>query len=86
MDLQSTKLVIFDLDGVLIDSVELKGQVFAEVFSDFPSETERILALHRANGGVSRARKIKLIYRELTGKEIDCYDYARRINMFSMWN
>lgn len=76
--------IFFDVDGVLIDSVELKGQVFAEVFSDFPSETERILALHRANGGVSRARKTKLIYRELTGKEIDCYDYARRINLFSM--
>ena len=75
--------IFFDVDGVLIDSVEIKGEVFAEVFSDFPAESERILALHRAYGGVSRASKIKLMYRELTGNEIESHDYAQRLHLFS---
>ena len=34
-DSPQRRVVFFDVDGVLIDSMELKGEAFAEAFDDF---------------------------------------------------
>ena len=58
--------VFLDVDGVLIDSVNVKGDVFVEVFADFPNSAEQVLAYHRAHGGLTREIKIRRIF-ELLG-------------------
>lgn len=60
--------VFLDVDGVLIDSVDVKGDVFVEIFADFPNSAEQVLAFHRANGGLTREIKIRQIL-ELLGDE-----------------
>ena len=60
--------VFLDVDGVLIDSVDVKGDVFVEVFADFPNSAEPVLAFHRAHGGLTREIKIRRIL-ELLGDE-----------------
>lgn len=60
--------VFLDVDGVLIDSVDVKGDVFVEIFADFPNSAEQVLAFHRAHGGLTREIKIRQIL-ELLGDE-----------------
>ena len=60
--------VFLDVDGVLIDSVDVKGNVFVEVFADIPNSAEQVLAFHRAHGGLTREIKIRRIL-ELLGDE-----------------
>lgn len=55
------RIVFLDFDGVIKDSVDAKGIAFAAAFRDFgPRLGDRILAHHRANGGMSRLQKIPL--------------------------
>ena len=57
--------IIFDFDGVILESAELKTAAFARLFSDRPEHLPAIIALHRRLGGISRFRKFELIYRDI---------------------
>jgi len=57
--------VLFDFDGVLIESVDIKSAVFCELFSDHPEHVPAIAALHEAHGGISRYVKFDMIYRDI---------------------
>ena len=47
--------LIFDFDGVLADSVEVKTRAFAKLFQSYGPEIEdRVVKYHRNNGGMSR--------------------------------
>ena len=60
--------IFLDVDGVLIDSVDVKGEVFVEIFADFPNSTKQVLAFHRSHGGLTREIKIRQLL-ALLGKE-----------------
>ena len=63
------KILIYDFDGVICDSVGLKTDAFVELYS---SENENIQKLvkvyHLTNGGISRFEKIKYFETVLLGK------------------
>lgn len=63
--LQNIKAVIFDFDGVILESASIKTQAFLELFADYPQHQAEILNYHLANTGVSRYDKFAWIYREL---------------------
>lgn len=51
--------LFFDFDGVLVDSVPVKTEAYAEIFAPYgTAAVERIIDYHRAHGGVDRFRKI----------------------------
>ena len=55
------KCIIWDFDGVIKDSVNIKGKVFQKIFSDQNNTIQnKILEHHKANGGVSRFNKLKI--------------------------
>jgi phosphoglycolate phosphatase-like HAD superfamily hydrolase len=60
--------IFLDVDGVLIDSVDIKGDVFVGIFADFPDSAEEVLAFHLAQGGLTRELKIQQLL-ELLSKE-----------------
>lgn len=61
--------IIFDFDGVLVESVDLKGQAFADLYADAGPEIQaRVLAYHTTHGGVSRFEKIRLFEKEFLGR------------------
>ena len=68
--------VFFDFDGVIVDSVPIKGEAFAELFREYGPEIEKkVVEYHSANGGVSREEKFKHYYKEflkhkLTGEKL----------------
>jgi phosphoglycolate phosphatase-like HAD superfamily hydrolase len=55
--------VIFDFDGVLVESNEIRFNGFRRLFKDYPQEQVDILVDYaKANGGVSRYKKIEYFF------------------------
>ena len=58
------KAIIFDFDGVIAESVQVKTDAFAELYSSYGKNVvEKIIKHHEANGGISRFEKIKYYHK-----------------------
>lgn len=65
------KAVIFDFDGVLVESVDIKTNAFAKLFeSEGDSIVKQVVDYHLDNAGVSRFEKFKYIYKEILKREL----------------
>ena len=51
------KNFVFDFDGVIKNSVSVKGEAFADIFSKSEATKKLIINHHNSNGGVSRFEK-----------------------------
>lgn len=77
------KFIFWDFDGVIKDSVGVKGHAFTEIFAplDILSE-KKILEHHENHGGMSRFEKIPLYLEfaslEVTKKNVE--EYLRRFS------
>lgn len=60
------KTIIFDVDGVVIESADIKTKAFALMFRDeFPELVDQFVAYHLEHMGVSRYEKFKHFYRNI---------------------
>ena len=59
------RAIVFDFDGVVIESVRAKGEAFRRLFAEWPDHLDPIERFHYDNGGLSRYDKFTWIYREL---------------------
>ena len=58
--------IIFDFDGVLVESNEIRFNGFRKLFKDYPQDQiERLVSYAKANGGVSRYKKIEYFFNEI---------------------
>jgi phosphoglycolate phosphatase-like HAD superfamily hydrolase len=64
------RAVIFDFDGVILESVDIKTEAFLFLFADHPEHGEAIRRYHLENLGISRYLKFEWIYSELLGRAI----------------
>ncbi|MCF6173876.1 MAG: hypothetical protein L3J44_08895 [Campylobacteraceae bacterium] len=65
------KNILWDFDGVILDSMKIKGDGFVELFKEYDKEyLKEIEKYHYANGGVSRFDKIRYFYDEILKEEI----------------
>jgi beta-phosphoglucomutase-like phosphatase (HAD superfamily) len=62
------KAIIFDLDGVLIESAEIKTDAFRMLFADYPDRLPEIIAYHQRNAGISRYNKFRYFYEKILGQ------------------
>ncbi len=85
--LRQPKLIFWDFDGVIKDSVEVKTQAFVQLFQPFGVDVaERVRAHHEANGGMSRFEKIPL-YLEWAGVSATqelVVEYCQRFGRFAL--
>ena len=65
------RAVIFDFDGVIVDSNELKTEAFRQIFSRFPEHLEAMLAYHHAHVSLSRYDKFTYLVEERLGRKGD---------------
>ena len=64
-------LIVFDCDGVLLESVDIKSHAFARIGAEFGQEaSDRLVAHHLMYGGVSRFKKFEWLYQEVLGRSI----------------
>lgn len=64
-------LLIFDCDGVILESVDVKTRAFKRIGDDFGQEiSDRLVMYHVMHGGVSRYKKFEWLYEEALGRKI----------------
>ncbi len=65
------KAIVFDFDGVIAESMDLKSEAFAYVFRDCSKDViEKVVKLHRDNGGMTRFEKFRIAYRDFLRREL----------------
>lgn len=65
------EVIVFDCDGVLLDSVDVKTRAFAALFAEHgPEAAAFIVDYHLRHGGVSRYEKFRHFFRERLGRDI----------------
>ena len=65
------KHLIFDFDGVLVESNEIRFEGFQLLFRDYPvPQIEKLVQFARLNGGLSRYEKIRYFFEAILNKHI----------------
>lgn len=63
--------ILWDFDGVLVDSMEIRDQGFEVVLKTHPKEeVAALMKFHRANGGLSRYVKFRYFFEEIKKQAI----------------
>ncbi len=64
-------VIIFDFDGVLAESVNVKGDAFVALYEKEEKEIQdKVLSYHQENGGVTRYDKIRYYEESLCGRPV----------------
>lgn len=80
----SLQCLVFDCDGVILDSVPVKTRAFGRVMEPFgPEARDRFLMYHKVHGGVSRYKKFEWFFTEVLGKTITPQESEDMGNLFS---
>jgi len=77
------KAIVFDFDGVILESVNIKTRAFRDLFKDYPDHLESIVRLHLDNTGMSRFDKFKIICADYLGRPPDDGELTRLGEAFS---
>lgn len=73
------KNIIFDFDGVILDSMPIRTEGFKKIFENYDNKkVEELISFHLINGGLSRFVKIKYFFEELLETSIS----EEEINFF----
>jgi phosphoglycolate phosphatase-like HAD superfamily hydrolase len=84
--MKTFEAVVFDCDGVILESADLKSEAFYKVGALFgPKIQQRFYEYHLQHTGVSRYDKFAWLYREELGKEITQEESQRLGEMFAAY-
>jgi len=82
--IDESDLLIFDFDGVLLDTSDLKTRAFAELYESYGEEVvDKILDHNAENGGLSRFDKIKFYHQNFLSKNIHNDEVVKIAGYFS---
>jgi phosphoglycolate phosphatase len=68
---KNIKVVVFDFDGVILDTSFIKSSVFQDVFKKYPIFYERMWSFHLENKGTSRRVQFDYLVRNLLEEKGD---------------
>lgn len=78
------KNVLWDFDGVILNSMPIREYGFRRIFENFDDKlVDQLIEYHNSNGGLSRFHKIKYFYNKLLRQEISEAEIQRYANKFS---
>ncbi|MBB5635200.1 phosphoglycolate phosphatase-like HAD superfamily hydrolase [Pedobacter cryoconitis] len=64
--LSKYKVLLWDFDGVIMDSMPIRSKGFELVLAKYPKEqVDELMAFHEANGGLSRYVKFRYFFEEI---------------------
>ena len=64
------KVLIFDFDGVIVESNGIKDEAFRQLFSQFPAYAEEMMRYHAEHVSASRVMKFEYLLK-ISGREND---------------
>lgn len=71
MNIDSLQAILWDFDGVLMDSMPTRDRGFLEVLKDYPTnEVDALMVYHRKNGGLSRYVKFRYFFETIRNEHI----------------
>lgn len=83
-NIQSYSTLIFDCDGVVLNSNGLKTQAFYETVVDFGRDAaEELVEYHKANGGVSRFKKFAYFLTDIAAVSDDFPTLDELVNTYA---
>ncbi len=63
------RAIVFDFDGVILESAKIKTDAFADVVKDYPKQqADAFVAYHMTHMGISRHVKFKYFIEEILGQ------------------
>jgi len=65
-----TEAIVFDFDGVLVESADIKTEAFGQLFSGYPDKVHEIVKYHQMHMGISRYVKFRYFYEKILGEEL----------------
>lgn len=78
------KNILWDFDGVILDSMKIKGNGFVELFKEHDNDKIKLIEkYHYENGGVSRFEKIRYFFNEILQENITEDDIRSLANKFA---
>ena len=81
---KNIKNIIFDFDGVILDSIPVKTEAFRKLFQNYPEKVvDKFIEFHLENGGMSRYEKIRYFFKELLQKNLSKEEVLYYANLYS---
>ncbi len=78
------KAIIWDFDGVIVESVSIKADAFQELYLPYGNEIARkVRSYHLSHGGISRQEKFRYFHREYLNIEISEEEITKLSSNFS---
>lgn len=78
------KIIFWDFDGVLMDSMPVRNQGFEIVLKDFPKkQVEELMKFHLKNGGLSRYVKFRFFFENIRKEVISENEINKWAKKFS---
>lgn len=82
--LKSYKVILWDFDGVIMDSMSVRDKGFEIVLSEYPNnEIEELMKYHRRNGGLSRYHKFRYFFERIRNESVSEIEISNLANKFS---
>lgn len=79
------KNILWDFDGVILDSMPIRDYGFAKIFEEFDKElVVKLLEYHSLNGGLSRYVKIRYFYNILLKEDVSDEKVQELADKFSI--
>ena len=74
--------IIFDFDGVVVESGDIKTQAFANLYRSYGDLTimTEVARYHKLNGGMSRYQKFHYFQTAFTGKAPSCWMKSQQLD------
>lgn len=83
--LQNIKAIIWDFDGVLMNSNQIRDLGFREVLKEYaPEEVDQLMVFHQRNGGLSRYVKFRYFFEEIRQESINEEEVQYWANQFGL--
>ena len=78
------EIVVFDFDGVLVNSVNVKTSAFEQMYQQYGlAVVRKVRSHHESNGGMSRFEKFKFYHENYLGKKLDTEEIQAMSKQFS---
>ncbi len=65
--IDSLRAIVFDFDGVILESANIKTEAFLELYAAYPEKLSAIRDYHITNAGISRYVKFENIQKNILG-------------------
>ena len=80
------KGTIFDYDGVISESVGIKGEGFSMIYKPYGKKiADKVIKHHHANGGVSRYEKFRFYHKNFLDIELNEFEMKALSRKFSLF-